>query len=157
MLGWLLIALAYIYGGSLPLSSPDIVTIQVIDSIVYSGKSNKVEIEVNVKDGYHIQANEVNDESLIPTTLEITSNEYLITRKQEFPRSKKFKLEGTDRFLNVYDGKFLIKLFIDPPKTAAESKYFLEARLRYQACDSKSCLFPRTINFSIPLEIKNKK
>jgi uncharacterized protein len=157
MLGWLLIALAYIYVGSLPLSSPDIVTIQVIDSIVYTGKSNKVEIEVNVKEGYHIQANEVSDESLIPTTLEITSNEYLTTRKQEFPRSKKFKLEGTDRFLNVYDGKFLIKLFIDPPKTAAESKYCLEARLRYQACDSRSCLFPRTIDFSIPLQVKSKK
>jgi hypothetical protein len=156
MPGWILIALAHIYAGSMP-SSSDIVTIHVSESIVYTGESNRVEIEVNVKEGYHIQANEVNDESLIPTTLEIKSNEYFAIGKQEFPRTKKFKLEGTDSFLNVYDGKFLVKLFLDPLKTAAESKYILEARLRYQACDSKSCLFPRTVDFSIPVEVKGKK
>lgn len=156
MSGWILIALAHVYAGSIP-SSSDIVTIKVSESIVYTGESSRVEIEVNVKEGYHIQANEVSDESLIPTTLEIKNNEYLTIRKQKFPRTKKFKLEGTDSFLNVYDGKFLIKLFFDPLKTGAQSKYILEARLRYQACDSKSCLFPRTIDFSIPIEIKGKK
>jgi hypothetical protein len=157
MLGHLLIALAQMYAGLMAPSFSDIVTIHVGKSIIYTGESNRIDIEVIVRKGYHIQANVVDDESLIPTTLEIRSNEYITIRKQEFPRSKKFKLEGTDSYLNVYDGKFLVKLFIDPLKAGPESKYILEARLRYQACDSKSCLFPRTIDFSIPLEIKNKK
>jgi len=137
--------------------SVDIVTVHVSESIVYAGESNRVEIGVNVKEGYHIQANSVNDESLIPTSLEIETNEFLTISKKEFPLSKQFKLEGTDSFLNVYDGKFLVKLFLDPDKNAKEGKYVLAARLHYQACDSKSCLFPRTVDFSIPIEVKAKK
>ena len=155
MIGGLLI-LTCIYASSMP-ASPDIATVHVKESIVYTGKGNWIEIEVSVKEGYHIQANKVKDESLIPTTLEIKGNEFLIVKKHEFPRSKQFKLEGTDNFLNVYDGTFLIKLFLGPVKNAAEGKYELTARLRYQACDSRSCLFPRTIDFSIPVVIRKKK
>lgn len=138
--------------------SPDIVTVQVGESVVYAGESNWVEVGVTVKEGYHIQANKVNDESLIPTTLEIKNNKFLTISKQEFPPSKQFKLEGTDNSLDVFDGKFLIKLLLDPVITKdAESKYVLAARLRYQACDSRSCLFPKSIDFSIPIEVKTKK
>ena len=156
MTGRLLIGLIYLYAGNM-LPSVDIVTIHTRESIVYTGESNGVEIGVNVKEGYHIQANSVNDESLIPTTLEIETNEFLTISKKEFPPSKQFKLEGTDSFLNVYDGKFQVKLFLDPDKNVPEGKYVLAARLHYQACDSKRCLFPRIVDFSIPIEVKAKK
>ena len=137
--------------------SSDIVTIHVAESIVYNGESNRIEIEVSVKEGYHIQANEVNDEALIPTTLQIENNAFLVISKQEFPPGKQFKLEGADNLLDVYDGEFRIKLFLEPVQPAAESKHVLKARLRYQACDSKRCLFPRTIDFLIPVEVKSRK
>ena len=144
------------YTGSIPPSS-DIVTINIKESIVYTGEGNWVEIGVNVKEGYHINANTVSDEFLIPTTLEIKSNEFLIVRDQEFPPARQFKLEGTDNFLSVYDGKFLIKLFVIPVKNVAEGKYILKARLQYQACDSRTCFFPRDIDFSIHVEVRSKK
>jgi hypothetical protein len=151
MIDWMLIGLMYLCGGSI---SSDIVTVRVSESIVYAGVGNSVEIGVYVKEGYHIQANKVKDESLIPTTLEIKTNEFLTISNQEFPPSKQFKLEGTDSSLVVFDGKFLIKLFVNPVKNAPEGKYVLAARLKYQACDSRSCLFPRTVDFSIPVEIR---
>src|SRR5688572_20767743 len=129
MIDWLLIGLMHICAGSI---APDIVTVRVSESIVYAGVSNRVEISVNVKEGYHIQANKVRDESLIPTTLEIKANEFLTVSKTEFPLSKQFKLEGTDSSLLVFDGKFLIKLFVNAVKNAPEGKYVLAARLRYQ-------------------------
>src|SRR5258708_32271523 len=91
--------------------SPAIVTVNVRETVVNVGSNVVFEISVDVKDGYHIQAKEVNDESLIPTTLEVERNEF-IQVEQEFPPSKQFKLEGTDNLLQVYDGKFLIKLFL---------------------------------------------
>ena|SRR5258708_5074035 len=136
--------------------TPAIVTVNVRETVVYVGSNAVVEISVDVKEGYHIQAKEVNDESLIPTTLEVERNEY-IQVEQGFPPSKQFKLEGTDNVLQVYDGKFLIKLFLFPVAKAQARKYVLSSKLKYQACDSKSCLFPRVIKFSIPLEIKPKK
>src|SRR5688572_27019770 len=99
MINWLFIGLMHINAGTI---APDIVTVRVSESIVYAGESNSVEIGVNVKEGYHIQANIVKDESLIPTTLEIATNEFLTITNQEFPPSKQFKLEGTDSSLVVF-------------------------------------------------------
>ena len=135
--------------------SPVIVTVNVTESIVYAGTSTLIPLWVEVKKGYHIQANRVNDQSLIPTTLEINDDKNITISKQEFPPSKQFKLEGTSIFLDVYDETFPIKLFLSPVAKTQAGKYILGAKLRYQACDSKSCLFPKVIDFSIPVEVKN--
>ena len=147
----LIISFAYLLADPTP---PAIVTVNVTESIVYVGIGTMIPIWVEVKQGYHIQANTVNDESLIPTTLEVNDDKNIAIIKQEFPPDKKFQLEGTDTFLNVYDGKFLIKLFLNPVAKTQIGKYVLNAKLRYQACDSISCLFPRVIEFSIPVEVK---
>ena len=113
-----------------------------------------ISICVEVEKGYHIQANTGNDESLIPTTLEVKVDKNFTVTKQEFPPSKQFKLKGTDSFLKVYDGKFPIKLFLNPKTGLQLGNYVLGARLQYQACDSKKCFFPRVFDFSIPVEVK---
>lgn len=153
----LILSFAYLLAGKIQPTSPAIVTVNVTESIVYVGISPMITIWVEVKKGYHIQANRVNDESLIPTTLEVNDDKNITISKQEFPLSKKFKLEGTETFLDVYDGKFLIKLFLSPVAKTRTGKFVLDAKLRYQACDSKSCLFPRIIDFSIPVEVKTLK
>lgn len=153
----LILSFAHLLAGNRQLTSPAVVTVTVTESIVYDGISTIIPIWVEVKKGYHIQANRVNDESLIPTTLEVNDDKNITISKQEFPPSKKFKLEGSDTFLNVYDGKFLIKLFLSPVAKTQTGKYVLGAKLRYQACDSRSCLFPRVIDFLIPVEVKPGK
>jgi hypothetical protein len=141
----------------MPQTSLPIVTVNVTESIVYVGESTMIGIEVNVKEGYHIQAGKVNDEFLIPTTLEINNHEFVTIDKLEFPISKQFQLEGNESRLQVYDGKFIIKLFLSPVTKIQSGKYLLDARLRYQACDSRSCLFPRVIDFSIPIDVTYEK
>jgi hypothetical protein len=140
----------------LKLPQGDIVTVHVNESIVREGKSNMMLISVEVKEGYHVQANRVNDDSLIPTTLELNDDEGIVVSRKKFPAGKKFRLEGTDTFLKVYDGKFPIKLFLEPGAKARSGRYTLAAKLQYQACDSRRCFFPRVIDFPIPVEIKLK-
>src|SRR4030095_3183660 len=108
---------------------------------------------VEVKEGYHIQANKVNDEYLIPTTVEVVADKNIEQGKQLFPVAKKFKLEGTNNFLDVYDGNFQITIPFKTQPRVKKGKYELQAKFRYQACDFKSCLFPKTIEFIIPLTI----
>lgn len=134
-----------------------ILKVDVDESVVYPGVTTGIQIRVEVKEGYHIQAHAVHDESLVPTTLELNHNENIIINKQDFPSVKKFSLEGTDTYLDVYDGRFLIKIFITPVTKAPLGKFVLQARLSYQACDSRSCLFPRFIDFQIPIEVKTIK
>lgn len=152
MIDWLLIGLLYSYTAAV---MPDIVTVHVAESIFCPGESNSIDIVVNVKEGYHIQANKLKDESLIPTSLEIKSNKFFTISGLEFPPAKEFQLEGTEGSLLVFDGIFPIKLVVNPAKDAAVGKHVLAAQLRYQACDSNTCFFPRTVEFPILLEIKN--
>ena len=135
----------------------DLVTVVVPESTLLAGKENKLVIWVAVEEGYHIQSNIVDDESLVPTSLEVDTKENRMTFREKFPESKKFKLEGTDTSLKVFDGKFPIHLFMTPRGKWKPGKYQLAARLQYQACDSRTCFFPRVIEFTIPVEIKGKR
>src|SRR5260370_34095099 len=92
---WLIIFLACMYSNRTVQTSA-IVTVNVREVVVYVGSNAMVAISVDVKEGYHIQAKKVNDQSLIPTTLEVGSNEF-IQAEQEFPPSKQFTLEWTGK------------------------------------------------------------
>jgi hypothetical protein len=124
---------------------------------VSAGERTTITIQVAVKKGYHIQASQVEDEALIPTTLVVNMEEGLTITGQEFPPVKQFQLEGTNSFLNVYDGEFTVTLFVQADNNLQARNYLLNTMLHYQACDSKSCLFPRSLNFSIPLTVTKKK
>lgn len=132
----------------------DVVSVSVEETVVNRGKDNRVTVWVEVQEGYHIQANEVSDESLIPTTLVVDSTRNLGVSRQKFPRRKKFRLEGTDMVLDVYDGKFPVTLYIRVAPGVPAGKTTLNARLRYQACDARTCFFPRVVEFSIPVEVR---
>lgn len=134
-----------------------IVGVYVSETILAPGKSRVVSIQVDVKEGYHIQANKVKDKSLIPATLEITPGSKLLTGKPVFPRHKLFRLEGTEDDLNVFDGKFEIKVSVKAPINTPSGNYVIKAKLRYQACDAKTCLFPRVIEFEIPVVVAKTK
>ncbi len=155
MTHWLFIFLVFFTDLNAQSISEQIVKINVPDITVQSGKSSVIIINVEVKKGYHIQANKVNDEFLIPTTLEITKDKSIEQGEQVFPAAKKFKLEGTNDFLNVYDGSFEIRIPFKTTQRIQKYKSYLQAKLRYQACNFKSCLFPKTIDFIIPLAIIN--
>lgn len=133
-----------------------LVTVTVDEAVVFTGTNTSIPINIEVMEGYHIQANKVRDEALIPTTLTVTDVKGFTISKHKFPSAKKFKLDGTNTFLNVYDGKFSIKLSLRPDTKMKTGKYVLRASLRYQACDSRSCLFPRVIDFLVPVEVKPK-
>jgi hypothetical protein len=132
----------------------ELVQVRAAGITIQKGKSDYISVEVMVKDGYHIQANKVNDESLIPVSLKIFPAEQFVIGPPEFPPYTLFRLEGTDNELNVFDGKFEIKVPVKAKSDIAAQTLTLKAALYYQACDHKSCLFPRTINFEIAVLVK---
>lgn len=138
------------------LSEKEIVTISVDETFVAPGKKTVAVIQVKVKEGYHIQADKINDESLIPVRLEVTPTRDFNIENPIFPAYKLFRLEGTENSLNVFDSIITISL---PIKTGADLKkgrYIIKARLHYQACDVRTCLSPRSIGFEIPIVAQNK-
>jgi hypothetical protein len=121
--------------------------------IVSPGDDSVINIVVEVKDGYHIQANKVINE-FIPTALEIKGDHEIILKNQVFPQAKKFKLEGTEEYLDVYDGRFEINIFFRTQKEIKKGIHQLKGILSYQACNSIRCLFPRSTEFAIEIEVR---
>ena len=153
MIYWPFIFLFYVLPCNGQTVADSIVQVTVPEVIAHAGKAAVIYVYVVVKEGYHIQAHKVNDEFIIPTTLDINADKIIITGKQVFPVGKKFKLEGTSDYLFVYDGKIKITIPFKAREEIQRGKYKLDAKLHYQACDDKTCFFPKTIDFSIAVKI----
>ena len=150
---WPFIFLLYLLPCKEQASADSIVKVNAPEVTAYAGKSGEIYIYVTVKKGYHIQANKVNDEFIIPTTLEIKADEMTTTNKQSFPAGKKFRLEGTSDYLLVYDGVFKITIPFKTFEKIQQGKYTLDAKLHYQACNTKTCFSPKTVVFSVTINV----
>lgn len=149
----IIIVSAFLLMGNIKLVPVNIAKITVPEIVVSPGKKGIIQLEIEIKEGYHIQANKVNDKLLIPSTVKIDEDKKITTGRQKFPPVKKIKLEGTSNFLNVYDGNFEISIPFKTIETIPKGKYLLNAIFNYQACDDKTCLFPKSINFLIPIKV----
>jgi hypothetical protein len=132
----------------------DIVAVFVPKVIVQGAAHSTMLLSIEVKGGYHIQAHELDNEFIIPTTLEIIGNNDFILQKPIFPPSKKFKLAGTDTYLDVYDGRFEVRIFFTTTEQIQKKIHHLKGKLSYQACDSLRCFSPKTVEFLIEVEVR---
>ena len=131
----------------------DIATLTAQKLELKAGEIKKAKIVIRIKEGFHIQANKLKDESLIPATLMVDTAEGLLPGKSIYPSAKKYKLEGTDSFLDVYDGYIKIVVPVKATEEIMPGVHHLHAVLRYQACDAKRCFFPRSLEFTIFIEV----
>jgi DsbC/DsbD-like thiol-disulfide interchange protein len=153
MMNWIIIIPVYLLAANKQIILSDVLKVTVPEVVVSAGENSVIKVKVEIKKGYHIQANKVKDDLLIPTTLEMNGDKNITTGEQKFPPAKKFKLEGTDNFLDVYDGVVEIGIPFKTIKEIAKGRYLLNAKLNYQACDHRTCLFPKTIGFSITVKV----
>lgn len=95
-----------------------------------------------VENGFHIQANPASAPNLIPTTINFEENAALEFSTPKYPSPKSYSLKGFGS-LAAYSGKFKIEV---PCKV--KSKYTAAGKIRYQACNEKTCFFPMTLPFT---------
>lgn len=131
----------------------DLVRVTAPLATMQRGGEAVVRLVVDVVDGYHIQAHEVKDEFLIPTTLSLNTGGAFVAAAPVFPATHKFRLEGTDEYLDVFDGKFEIEVHLRASPATKDGLHRVEGELHYQACDSIRCLFPRTAKFVMAIQI----
>ncbi|MEX2232423.1 MAG: hypothetical protein WD824_09700 [Cyclobacteriaceae bacterium] len=154
MTKWLTIFLVSSFTAGSQINADEIVKVNSPGVIVKAGNHSMINVAIEVKNGYHIQANKVDNEFIIPTTLEMSYGKDIIVKKQVFPSAKKFRLEGTNEYLDVYDGRFEIGIFFRTQKEIQKGIHRLDGKLNFQACDSIRCLSPRGIEFSMEIEVR---
>lgn len=118
---------------------------------VAAGKASVVALHFRVAPGLHINSHTPNDESLIPTTFSIPAGSGVHLDTASYPAGQPLTLQlDPQTRLSVYAGEFIVQARI----TAAPGNHLVEGRLRFQACDNRECMPPRTI--TAPIDVIGK-
>jgi len=145
-----------IAGGRVALatSPPEMVTIGEIAPVTLQpGDTVEVEIPVVIAGGYHIQANPASNEFLIPMEVRLDPPEGLHIAAVQYPEAVRYRLQGTTEDLLTCRGSVVVTIRIAAAPSAAAGAHELAGALGYQACDSRTCLFPTSVPIVIPVVV----
>ncbi len=109
-------------------------------------------LAVQVKPGFHVNSNAPEDEYLIP--LKLTWTGPLQAQSVEFPKAERIKSSFSTKPLAVYTGAFAIATKFKVPENAPTGPNLATGKLRYQACNDRECLAPKTIDVNLSLDIR---
>lgn len=146
------IALLFFVGFALSQQKTEFVTGEAFISVdkVRQGSEFKVALVAKIKEGYHIQAPKP-PEGFIPTTLTIETPKGFSVVRIWYPPTEVKEMLGQK--LSLYEGTQIFAALLKVDKSVKTGKFNLTLKLRYQACDDKSCYPPRTLALTVPVEI----
>ena len=110
-------------------------------------------LQVSLKSGFHVNSHAPNDKSLIPLKLTWETSHVEVTGIF-YPTPHLEKSEFSDQPLSVFSGNFEIVSKLRRTSLAQPGPGYLAGKLRYQACNDKMCLPPRTLEIKVPLLIE---
>ncbi len=103
--------------------------------------------------GYHCNSNTPSDDYLIPLKLTWKA-EPLESPEVTYPKPQMEKYEFSEKPLSVYSGEFDVTTKFKVPAGAPPGPAILTGKLRYQACNDRMCLPPKTIDVPLTVEIQ---
>ena len=114
----------------------------------------QVKVPVTVKDGYHVNSNKPSEEYLIPLKLTWTSTGALEGGAVTYPKPGSEKYEFTEKPLSVYTGNFDLVVNFKVGANAAAGPGAAAGKLKYQACSSKACYPPKTVDVNVSYQVQ---
>lgn len=117
------------------------------------GHEFEIAVVVRIMSGFHMNANKVTEQYLIPTTLTANLPAGFKEIATSYPDGKTLKLSFSDTPLSVYTGSFTVRMKLSAGAAASLGKQSLPLSLRYQACNDVACLPPVKIPVSATLEV----
>lgn len=104
-----------------------------------------VAIELQVKLGWHINANPSNPDFLVPTSVKLKTDQKVKLTKIKYPKHHELKVDGSDEPYHVYDGKTIIYGLLETEEVAETDFAELEFHVAFQGCNSTQCLPPDSV------------
>lgn len=119
---------------------------------VHPGETFKAALRLSIGPDWHINANPVNDDFLIPTTLEFGEDRNFMVVNTIYPPPLPARFEFSESEVYVYAESALIGVLVKAGDMVLPGTYILRGALTYQACNDSSCLPPETL--SVEFEVK---
>ena len=119
-----------------------------------SGEEKYIPLSFIINEGYHIQANQVKDENLIPSAISFQVSDELILGDPVFPQAVEFRMKGTEEVMDVYSDVLEINVPVRMLNPVEKGVLLVKGKLYYQACDDAKCYYPRDLDFTIKINIE---
>jgi hypothetical protein len=117
-----------------------------------AGSTLSAKITLNLRQGYHVNSDMPSDEYLIPIKLSWNSSVFTAA-SVSYPKAKMEKMPFQEKPLSVYTGDFDIVTNFKVSPTATPGPTSVTGKLRYQACNDRMCLAPKTIDVALQVDI----
>lgn len=121
--------------------------------VVAVGVATTVRLPLTIAAGYRIQANPASNQFLVPLEVRLDTADGLLFGKPVYPSPRPYRLEGSDEQLDTYQGDLEIVVPMTATGPGAAGPHAVEGTVRYQACTSRTCLFPSSVPITFVVEV----
>ena len=136
------------------INSVDVVKALPQETTIAQGESGVVPVRLQIKNGYHVNANPPSQSYLKATEIELQPAEGISVEFITYPDPLLRTFAFSETPLKVYEGETEIKVQLKADKRASQGKHNLSAKLRVQACDDKVCYAPGAMDVTVPVNVK---
>ncbi len=134
--------------------TPHVVAVQPPpDVTVKRGATVEVPLKLAIRAGYHINSHTPSEEYLIPTNLNWEPGS-IKPQAVEYPKGEPLRSEFAEKPLSVYSGTVTLKSKFTVSADAPEGRGMVAGKVRYQACNERMCLPPRTLEVTVPVRVQ---
>jgi thiol:disulfide interchange protein DsbD len=117
------------------------------------GGQAELRLKADLRPGFHVNSDKPNDEYLIPLKLTWPSGP-VEAAQVIYPKPELEKLAFSPNPVSVFTGSFEIVTRFKAPANASPGPVPITGKLRYQACNNKECLPPRTVDIRVTAEVQ---
>ena len=130
--------------GSRPLRAADAVKPQVYVSLepVPQGRKFEIAVVAQVAEGYHVQANRVLEDYLIPLTVTAELPAGFKLFGTSYPKAQLRKFPFAAQQMAVYEGRIVVRLVLGAAPDVPAGAVKIPMTLKFQACNDQLCLPP---------------
>jgi uncharacterized protein len=123
----------------------DPVKVQASADKADAGGKRTVTVQITIDKGWHIYANPAENEEVAQakTVVQVKAAGKAVAAKVNYPAGKLHKENGIGT-MKIYEDRVAIQAEVP----SADGP--LEVSVRFQACDAKKCLLPKTVKISVP-------
>jgi len=117
---------------------------------IAADRTQLITLVMEIDKPWHAYANQPGDDSLTPTSVQVSSEPKPESVKAAYPRGEPFMAPGFNKPVFIYEGKVTIPITIKRAEVNGKPDTGpLTLSVRYQVCDDKTCLPPRTVKVAV--------
>lgn len=133
---------------------PGVLTVETPQKLVVKRNESPVQkLKMTIQTGYHANSNKPSESYLIPFKLTWEPGP-LEAAEIVYPAAKMEKFSFSESPLSIFDGSFDVTSKLRKTATAQPGPAVMTGKLRYQACNDKMCLPPKTVEVKLSLLIE---